>query len=459
MSAPASTRGHPETALRPWRGPAEALVVVAVTVPTATLGGVLATEGSDPVRLATWAFLVAAVAGLALAPRGLLAARTWVIGYLVLQFPVRALFLLSSPKESPPLFAELSPGVGLEEALRTALLQSLLGLAVMLLVYALVRRPRDVQAQLVIGAELRGARLAWLLVVAVLLLPVELAVADSSSSGGGFILSMPGLAAAGASAAVVYAFAQAPRRHLVAFLLVVGYSCARVTLLHSKLSLLGCLVALLLSMAARERRRLPARSVTGRGLVVVLAGTVLALGVFAVSSGRSQGQTLPGAVGQGGEAVVSRSYGIDALVASDAYLDAGRPSLHGETFSELAYSWVPRQLWPGKPRSFSIRFGEDVFSFSHSVGSEFFAPSYSGEWLLNFGLVGLLVGWALFGLLLAQVDGMASLVHRALWIISLTHLVEGSLVAQAWLAAPFVAGGYWVLVQPHRATAAPRSRP
>jgi hypothetical protein len=411
----------------------------------------------DPVHNLVVVFFAVSAASLLRAPRGLAVARTWVVGYLVLQFPARTLFLLTAPKERPPLFAELSPGVGLEPALATALFQSCAGLAVMLLAYRLVPRPGKERARVVTAASLRRGSLVRILAVAALLLPVELSTASSSASGGGFIVSLPGLFASGAAAAVCYAVVQQPRRYFVTAVLALVYAGVRVSLLHSKLALLGCLVALLVGFAAREQERRGGRSMTVRGAAVLLATAVAALTVFAVSSGRTRGQDATGSVFQGGSAAVSRSYGVDALVASNAYLDAGHPQMHGQSFVDLATSWVPRSLWPDKPKSFSIRYGEEVFSFSHSVGSEFFAPSYSGEWLLNFGFIGLLAGWAIFGVILAKVDAVPSLAHRTLWLVPLVHLVEGSIVAQLWLALPFVLGGYAVLGRPVRATR--RGRP
>ncbi|MCU1602195.1 MAG: hypothetical protein JWO22_2904 [Frankiales bacterium] len=413
-------------------------------VPLLTAGVLLLVPDLDLVHALVVLFLAMAVASLLIAPRGLVVARTFVVGYLVLQFPVRALFLLTAPKERPPLYAELAPGTGLEPALAQALAQSCAGLAVMLLAYCLVPRKRT-EVKTVVGASLRRVPLLWLLGVAVLLLPVEVKGAAAGAVGGSFLLSLPGLAACGAAAAVSYAFVQEPGRHLVPFALCLGYVAARVSLLHSKLGLLGCLLALIIGFAAREREQGRRRPVPWRGAVVLVLAVLGALVVFAVSSGRNRGQDLSGVISQGSEAAVSRSYGVDALVASNEHLKAGAAPLHGSSFLDLATSWIPRGLWPDKPRSFSIRFGEEVFSFSHSAGNEFFAPSYSGEWLLNFGLVGLLVGWAVFGVVLARVDAIGSLGHRMLWLVPAVHMVEGSVVAQLWLALPFVLGGYAVL--------------
>jgi len=79
--------------------------------------------------------------------------------------------------------------------------------------------------------------------------------------------------------------------------------------------------------------------------------------------------------------------------------------LHGQTISYLAYAFVPRVLWPEKP---SIAKGQ---WFASKVGMAFVRPdgTYSnsinmtvpGELYLNYGWAGVLVGCALFGVLLA----------------------------------------------------------
>ncbi|MCW2600011.1 MAG: hypothetical protein JWM02_1840 [Frankiales bacterium] len=429
------------------------LLVPLIAVPAVCVAVLVLAAAREPVEQLAIAFLAAAAVVMLLAPRGVVSARTWVVGYLVVQFPIRGLFLLTAPKERPPIYAEFSPGVGLEGALGQALLQSLIGLGVLTAAY-LLALPRGVASRPVISAAgIRTWRVLVLLGVAGLLLPLEIHSAGGGFAvGGGFMLSLPGLMASGAAAAVCYAFVQAPRQHLITLVPALAYTAARVSLLGSKMAVLACVVAFVIGLTGRAQTRRPGRSHAFAGLAVILVGGLVGTYIFALASGGNRKQGVVDSVSGGVSAAISRSYGVDALMASNAHLEAGAAQLHGSTFVELAYSWVPRALWPEKPKSFSIRFGEDVFSFSPSAGKEFFAPSYSGEWVLNFGTIGLLVGWMLFGLALGRVDAIPSLAHRTLWLVSMVHLVEGSLVAQFWLAAPFVAGGYWVLRRQQRAS-------
>jgi hypothetical protein len=427
------------------RGLVAALVgaVVLVLIPLALLTALPVIDSRAAVQQTLLLFVVSSAVLLLLAPRGLLSSRTWVLAYLLLQFPIRGLYLLSAPKERPPIYAEFSPGVNLEDALTRVLLQSLVGLAALSAGYLLTRG--RTAKPLVVRPDTNARRFYGLLLLATALLPLE-----SHATTGGFIVSLPGLAASGAAAAFCYAFVLAPRQHLLPVLFGLGFTGVRVALLGSKLAVLSCLVALLVGVVARGHRGPHGTFRALRGTVMVVVAGVAALYVFAVAGGRDTQHGLQTTLSGGLNAAVSRSYGADAVMASNAYLDAGGKPLHGSTFLEVSYSWVPRALWPDKPKSFSIRYGEDVFGFSPSAGQEFFAPSYSGEWLLNFGMVGLLVGWMLFGVLLARIDALPSVAHRMLWLASAVHLVEGSLVAQFWLSLPFIAGGYWVLRSPRR---------
>jgi len=150
----------------------------------------------------------------------------------------------------------------------------------------------------------------------------------------------------------------------------------------------------------------------------------------------------------GAELFLNRSYGADAVIAADHYLDDGHPLLWGSSFAELGFSWIPRQLWPDKPRSFSQQLGGTVFAFRSDAGKSFVAPHLTGEWLLNFGMIGVGIGWLLFGGLAAYIDERVTMPVKALWLFVVAHVVEGPLVVQFWLALPFLLGGSWSLKGP-----------
>jgi hypothetical protein len=441
---------------RPGRppGPRPPVVITGalVAAPIAAAAVVMALAGLSPLALSITAFFALALGLLFLPPRGLSVSRTWVVGYLTLQFPLRAFFLLSDQPEPPPIFRAYTPGAGLEQMLTTAMIQVDVALAVLGAAYAVaaLRMPRR---PVVVDAGIDRRRFGLLFALALVLLVVELRAAGGEVAGGGdFITAMPGLAAAGASAAVCYAFARRPAQHLVIFALALAYNATRVALLGSKLSLLASGLALIIGYSTRARstadpsdgRRMARSLRTGlTSVALVLVATY----AFAAAVPTGQRGDVGASVGQGAANALSRSYGVDALLAVDGYLDGGGHLQMGDSLAGFAWSWVPRTFWPDKPKSFSVTFGEEVFSFSSIAGESFFAPGYFGEWVINWGAIGLLVGAVLYGVALAWVDRVPALARRLLWIIIMVHLVEGSLVAQFWLAAPFLVGGYAVLAR------------
>lgn len=450
------TSTFPKLAARrmPWlpgrfrSGSAGSLIAVAalVAAPLLTLLATPWLSRLTTVHLVVLAFFVLAGLVFAMTPRGLATSRTWIVAYLLLQFPVRATFLVGSPKEPPPIYALYLPGSGLDQQLVLALAQSALGLLVLMVVYRAVIARRAAGQRPSFEVRMATPRVYALLGIGLLLLPVELYLSSGKSTAGGdFILGMPGLMASGAAASVWYAFVREPRRHLQLFLLASIYGGCRVLLLSSKLTLLACIVAAVIGVSGRSRPERSGLSRSARGLVAVVAAGLVAAYIFAAAIPKGREGGVPASVALGTMAAVSRSYGVDSVVAVNAHLASGGHQLHGESLTEIVYSWVPRTLWPQKPKSFSVRFGEQVFSFSSLAGISYFAPTYSGEWLLNFGVVGLVVGWLLLGMGLARVDALRSVPHRLPWLIVAVHLLEGSLVAQFWLAAPFVLGGYLAL--------------
>ncbi len=75
------------------------------------------------------------------------------------------------------------------------------------------------------------------------------------------------------------------------------------------------------------------------------------------------------------------------------------PYYYGQTYEELAYSWIPRVLWPDKPlANLGNRWAKD-YGLLHE-GDQ--VTSFNLPWLvelyMNFGVVGVGAGMALFGL-------------------------------------------------------------
>lgn len=79
--------------------------------------------------------------------------------------------------------------------------------------------------------------------------------------------------------------------------------------------------------------------------------------------------------------------------------------LHGQTLEYLGYAFVPRFLWPGKPRIakgawFAYRIGQ-AYALPDGRYSNSINMTVPGELYLNFGWPGVLIGCPLFGAILA----------------------------------------------------------
>jgi FkbM family methyltransferase len=228
-----------------------------------------------------------------------------------------------------------------------------------------------------------------------------------------------------------------PRRAAALTALAAVEAGARLLLLGSKFAALVMTAGLLLGLLSKLK---PARLTRWLAIAAFPAAAIVIIAIFATPF-RVSGMTPGARLVLGLEAIASRSYGTDALIAENHYLDNHHSLLWGSSFAEITISWIPRQIWPSKPRSFTETVGNTVFAYSRQAGHVFFAPSYGGEWLLNFGMPGFVLGWLVFGIVAGYTDTRFRMPFRLLWAIGLAHSVEGGLVTQFWLALPFVAGG------------------
>jgi FkbM family methyltransferase len=379
-------------------------------------------------------------------------AKNWIALYVMVSFGIRPIVLLESAPGTLDIYRIAPLGTTLERDIATATYQAALGLAVFTVVWWLVNR-RTLRRSAGDRSEyiLNWRNAAIVLLLALALLPVEellyLSAHRDPTAGGSFAVMLPGYAAAGVGAVLGYAIWREPRRAGPLTALAAVEAGARVLMFGAKFAALVLTAGLLLGLLERMRTRvgqlrasfwIALAAIGTTGLVVVAI-----FGAPFTGRGISPGSRLA----LGVEAIAARSYGTDALIAVNHYLDEGHSHLWGSSFAEIAISWVPRQLWPAKPRSFTEAVGSSVFKYSRQAGHVFFAPSLGGEWLLNFGVPGLVLGWLLFAVLTGYVDTNVKLPVRLLWAIVLAHAVEGGLVAQFWLGLPFLVGGRLALVR------------
>jgi hypothetical protein len=81
----------------------------------------------------------------------------------------------------------------------------------------------------------------------------------------------------------------------------------------------------------------------------------------------------------------------------------GAPGMGGTYHAQVAYLWVPRALWPGKPRVAAEQLFYLLGVTEEAYGTAFAANAF-GFLLLDFGLAGLWIGSAALGIALAVGD-------------------------------------------------------
>lgn len=129
--------------------------------------------------------------------------------------------------------------------------------------------------------------------------------------------------------------------------------------------------------------------------------------------------------------ILIRSYGTDAFAV---ILDKTDEFKIGGSLGELVWFYMPRQIWPEKPYSYSYVFGKEYLT---TQAGPFVIPSLIGEFYLNFAWVGIIIGFLLTGIILkaiyayfvARNDGKISILLYALIIPRLIFLPEGSIAS------------------------------
>jgi hypothetical protein len=84
-------------------------------------------------------------------------------------------------------------------------------------------------------------------------------------------------------------------------------------------------------------------------------------------------------------------YDCIRVVRADALHDQPRfPRQYGKTLFESGTAWVPRSLWPSKPKGLGARLTEIYLPKYSAYGHSMAALGY-GEWYINFGWLGLIL--------------------------------------------------------------------
>jgi oligosaccharide repeat unit polymerase len=108
----------------------------------------------------------------------------------------------------------------------------------------------------------------------------------------------------------------------------------------------------------------------------------------------------------------------------------------GKTPLALVTMPVPRVLWPGKPLPATGPFTDAFFPGLYDSGGTTIPPGLLGEWYMNFGQVGVVLGMLAFGVLYGWLAARwrrlrddASLLAYALMVGLLPHYVRGEMVS------------------------------
>jgi oligosaccharide repeat unit polymerase len=96
--------------------------------------------------------------------------------------------------------------------------------------------------------------------------------------------------------------------------------------------------------------------------------------------------------------LLSRFYGVESLALVLQHVPSSFPFKFGETFLELFIQPIPRFLWPDKPLSIGLQFTQ-IFTRTQYSSYTSSALSLPGEFYMNFGLPGILLGFVVLGII------------------------------------------------------------
>lgn len=202
-------------------------------------------------------------------------------------------------------------------------------------------------------------------------------------------------------------------------------------------------------------------------LALVLALAVANLGVKSLQraeagAAASAGDIASAAVGGSSARFLGGIHRTYFVVAREIVAN-GAPGMHGTYHAQIAYLWVPRVLWPDKPRVAAEQLFYLLGVTEEAYGTAF-AANVFGFLLLDFGLVGLWFGSAALGSALAFGDrtvpslrggqgmlvaGPLGIVWRTVWVTAGIPLSEGGIpmaIIHVVLLGTAFAGVYAVYV-------------
>lgn len=129
--------------------------------------------------------------------------------------------------------------------------------------------------------------------------------------------------------------------------------------------------------------------------------------IQSVTGNDSSQPILIAAVNSGDYAVSSFLWRINQSVVISGILKNPQPFLHGVTFKELIFTFgPPRFFWKNKPVSMNANgndFGHRIGILSDNDLKTSVGPTFIGDWYLNFGLIGIIIGMFLMGIIFRSI--------------------------------------------------------
>lgn len=133
-------------------------------------------------------------------------------------------------------------------------------------------------------------------------------------------------------------------------------------------------------------------------------------GLAATEQTQSTVSTLPGRFGElithpdraleGWDIIQRRTVGIEGPTLAVDVTPESRPFEHGRTFVTIPFAVIPRFVWPDKPfYDATVEFSQNYARVPRGGGVAV-SPTIPGDLYLNFGVAGVIVGFAIIGFIL-----------------------------------------------------------
>lgn len=182
-------------------------------------------------------------------------------------------------------------------------------------------------------------------------------------------------------------------------------------------------------------------TIRGRGILAL--GLVAVVGLLGYSSGYQETYRSDSTLGAGYD-TFRVDFGRDAEMRTSIYseISEGVSSVLPEGINTVilyAATYVPRDMWPGKPLPYAQYYTSAALNSEPKEWGWGLTTSFFGEWVSNFGLLGLLISPIAYGLVVRWASGSRSPLIRtlgmgAVLLLLIQHVTAFYIVFLAWIA-------------------------